>query len=221
MKINLWMVTIVTVYPWWSPEDIDSLITKKIEDKISGLDGIDSIDSTSSDSTSIVMATLENGADVDSVANKVQDEINTISFPSDANDPVVTQISTDLVWTMIFSLVLYAKDGRYDETYLKEKAIQLKKDLEWVWKIDTISLSDGSQSLAGLASKAESYDIDILLNQSKLEQLWLPLAQVVSIIKWFNVSQPLGTHTIWEKDYQNRLRDYEYRGIVSDTYSII
>jgi hypothetical protein len=32
-------------------------------------------------------------------------------------------------------------------------------------------LSDGSQSLAGLASKAESYDIDILLNQSKLEQL--------------------------------------------------
>ncbi|MBQ7616742.1 efflux RND transporter permease subunit [bacterium] len=76
---------------------MDSLITKKIEDKISGLDGIDSIDSTSSDSTSIVMATLENGADVDSVANKVQDEINTISFPSDANDPVVTQISTDLV----------------------------------------------------------------------------------------------------------------------------
>ena len=211
-EINLWMVTIVTVYPWWSPEDIDSLITKKIEDKISGLDGIDSIDSTSSDSTSIVMATLENGADVDSVANKVQDEINTISFPSDANDPVVTQISTDLVWTMIFSLVLYAKDGRYDETYLKEKAIQLKKDLEWVWKIDTISLSDGSQSLAGLASKAESYDIDILLNQSKLEQLWLPLAQVVSIIKWFNVSQPLGTHTIWEKDYSFRI-DWEITSI--------
>jgi hypothetical protein len=31
---------------------------------------------------------------------------------------------------MIFSLVLYSKDDRYDETYLKEKAIQLKKDLE-------------------------------------------------------------------------------------------
>jgi multidrug efflux pump subunit AcrB len=43
------------------------------------------------------MATLENNADVDSVANKVQDEVNTISFPSDANDPVVTQIDTDLI----------------------------------------------------------------------------------------------------------------------------
>jgi multidrug efflux pump subunit AcrB len=43
------------------------------------------------------MATLENNADVDSVANKVQDAINSISFPSDANDPVVTQIDTDLI----------------------------------------------------------------------------------------------------------------------------
>lgn len=211
-EINLWMVTVVTVYPGWSPEDIDSLITKKIEDKISWLDWIDSIDSTSSDSVSTVMATLENNADVDSVANKVQDAINTISLPADANDPVVTQIDTDLIWTMIFSLVLYSKDNRYDETYLKEKAIQLKKHLEWVWKIDTISLSDGSQSLAWLASKAESYDIEILLNQNRLDQLWLPLAQVVNIIKWFNASQPLGTHTIWEKQYSFRI-DWEITSI--------
>ena len=204
-EVNLWMVTVVTVYPWWSPEDIDSLITKKIEDKISWLDWIDSIDSTSSDSVSTVMATLENNADVDSVANKVQDAINTISLPADANDPVVTQIDTNLIWTMIFSLVLYSKDDRYDETYLKEKAIKLKHELEWVWKIDTISLSDGSQSLAGLASKAESYDIEVLLNQNRLDQLWLPLAQIVNIIKWFNVSQPLGTHTIWEKQYSFRI----------------
>ena len=211
-EVNLWMVTVVTVYPWGSPEDIDSLITKKIEDKISWLDWIDSIDSTSSDSVSTIMATLENNADVDSVANKVQDAVNSIALPADANDPVVTQIDTDLVWTMIFSLVLYSKDDRYDETYLKEKAIQLKKDLEWIWKIDTISLSDGSQSLAGLASKAESYDIEILLNQNRLDQLWLPLAQVVSIIKWFNASQPLGSHTIWEKQYSFRI-DWEITSI--------
>jgi multidrug efflux pump subunit AcrB len=43
------------------------------------------------------MATLENNANVDSVANKVQDAINTISLPADANDPVVTQIDTDLI----------------------------------------------------------------------------------------------------------------------------
>jgi multidrug efflux pump subunit AcrB len=43
------------------------------------------------------MATLENNADVDSVANKVQDAVNSIALPADANDPVVTQIDTDLV----------------------------------------------------------------------------------------------------------------------------
>jgi multidrug efflux pump subunit AcrB len=43
------------------------------------------------------MATLENNADVDSVANKVQDAVNSVSLPADANDPVVTQIDTDLV----------------------------------------------------------------------------------------------------------------------------
>ena len=204
-EINLWMVTVVTVYPGWSPEDIDSLITKKIEDKISWLDWIDSIDSSSSDSVSTIMATLENNADVDSVANKVQDEINTISFPSDANDPVVTQIDTDLIGTMIFSVALYSKDDRYDENYLKDKAISLKKALEGVGKIDTIELNDGSRSLAGLASKAESYDIEVLINENRLTQLWIPITQISSIIQGFNKSQPLWTHTLWEKEYSFRI----------------
>jgi len=117
------------------------------------------------------MATLENNADVDSVANKVQDAINTITFPSDANDPVVTQIDTDLIGTMIFSVALYTKDDRYDENYLKDKAISLKKALEGVGEIDTIELNDGSQSLAGLANKAESYNIEVLINENKLTQL--------------------------------------------------
>jgi len=204
-EINLWMVTVVTVYPWWSPEDIDSLITKKIEDNISWIDWIDSIDSTSSDSVSTVMATLENDADVDSVANKVQDAVNTISFPSDANDPVVTQIDTDLIGTMIFSVALYSKDDRYDENYLKDRATQLKKALEGVGKIDTIELNDGSRSLAGLASKAESYDIEVLINENRLTQLWIPITQISSIIQGFNKSQPLGTHTLWEKEYSFRI----------------
>ena len=207
-EVNLGMVTIMTVYPGWNPEDIDSLITKKIEDQIQSIDGIDSIDSTSANNISTVMATLENDADVDSVANKIQDAVNKVNLPSDANDPVISQIDTNTIGKMMFNMVLYAKDDRFSEDYLKEKAIKLKKTLEWVGKIDTISLSDWSVSIMWWWNDWEIYDIDVLIDQDRLNQLWLTIPQISNILQWFNVSQPLGSHKIWDKKYAFRI-DWE------------
>lgn len=120
------------------------MITKKIEDQISSLEGIDSIDSSSANNLSNIIATLENDADVDAVANKVQDAIKGLSFPADAQDPIVSQIDTNTIGKMMFSMALYAKDPRYSQEYLNEKALKLKKSLEGIGDIDTISLSNGS-----------------------------------------------------------------------------
>lgn len=93
------------------------------------------------------MATLENDADGDSIANKVQDAIKNISFPADAKDPIVSQIDTNTIGKMMFSLALYTKDPRYSQEYLTDKALNLKKNLEGKGDIDTISLGSSSSAL--------------------------------------------------------------------------
>ena len=205
-EVNLGMVTITTVYPWGNPEDIDALISKKIEDQITSIEGIDSIDSSSVNNLSTVMATLENDADGDSIANKVQDAIKNISFPADAKDPIVSQIDTNTIGKMMFSLALYTKDPRYSQEYLTDKALNLKKNLEGKGDIDTISLGSSSSALMWWgSSSAEEYRIEVLINQTKLDQLGLSLAQIANLLQGFNASQPLWTHTLGEKEYAFRI----------------
>lgn len=129
-EINLGMVTIMTVYPGGTPEDINSLITEKIEKQIETLDGVSKITATSADSISRLIITLDNKADPDRMASKLEDEIKKVSLPADANDPTITQINSKMIGKSMFSLLLYAKDDRFDLNYLKRAAQNLKTELE-------------------------------------------------------------------------------------------
>ena len=129
-EINLGIVTITTVYPGGTPEDINSLITEKIEKQIETLDGVSKITATSADSISRLIITLDNKADPDRLASKIEDEVKKVNLPSDANDPVITQINSKMIGKSMFSLLLYAKDDRFDLDYLKKKAQSLKSTLE-------------------------------------------------------------------------------------------
>ncbi len=62
------MVTITTLYPWGNPEDIDTLITKKIENQISSIEGINHIDSTSTNNFFTIVVTLENRVDANTIS---------------------------------------------------------------------------------------------------------------------------------------------------------
>ena len=206
-EINLGMVTITTLYPWGNPEDIDTLITKKIENQISSIEGIDRIDSTSTNNLSTLIATLENGVDVNTTANKIQDAIQTLALPTDAKDPVISQIDMKTIGRTMFSLALYAKDARYSKEYLTEKAFQLKKALENVGDIDTINISNGTRTTVGVrgSQQPETYKITILIDQNKLNQLQLSLTQISTLLQGFNTSQPLGKHRLGKKEYSFRI----------------
>lgn len=104
------MVTITTLYPWGNPEDIDTLITKKIENQISSIEGINHIDSTSTNNFFTIVVTLENRVDANIISNKIQNTLQNSPLPTDKKE------------------------------YLIEKAFQLKKFLENVGDIDTINI---------------------------------------------------------------------------------
>ncbi len=91
------MVTITTTYSGASASVVESTVTKKIEDAISGVNNIDAISSTSSEGNSMVMVQFINGTDINAALRDVQNKVSRIlsSLPEGVDQPTYSKLSLD------------------------------------------------------------------------------------------------------------------------------
>ena len=85
------VVTVLTTYPGATPGDVQQLITKPIEDAVSGISNIDYLTSTSSEGTSQVVITFTDQANIDTAATDVERRVSTIraELPTDVDAPTI------------------------------------------------------------------------------------------------------------------------------------
>jgi len=141
-EVKIPMAIVMTVYPGASPADIEELVTKKLETNISGVKDIDSITSQSSNSISMVTVEFNSKANLDDSIRSLRDAVNNAktSLPSDANDPLVKEISLDD--SPIFTISL---SGPYDGFVLWNAGDQIKSELEKIQGIREVKLSGGNE----------------------------------------------------------------------------
>lgn len=192
-EVQLGVVMVNTVYPGGNPIDIDQLITEKIEKKIKNLDGVKKISSTSMKNISSITVELKDDADATSVSSKIRDAVSQLDFPENVETPNVIEI--DMRRNQLFSLLLYAENPAMDKQYLKAKAQLIKSRLEGKAGIDTIEIEGGNR-----------YDIKILLNQQKVQQLGLTLPQIAGLLQASTSNQPLGNHQLGTMNYDFRIQ---------------
>ncbi|WP_313580546.1 efflux RND transporter permease subunit [Chishuiella sp.] len=94
-KFETNVVTISTVYPGASPNEVENSVTKKIEDAVAALENVKKVESKSYESLSVVSVTLNAGADADLALNDAQRKINAIEkdLPDDVDPPSLTKFS--------------------------------------------------------------------------------------------------------------------------------
>ena len=80
-----------------SPEEVETQITKRVEEAVNTISGIDELRSSSSEGVSIVSVQFVLEKDPDVAAQEVRDKVSNIAsqLPKDADAPIVTKISTD------------------------------------------------------------------------------------------------------------------------------
>ncbi|HKL44146.1 MAG TPA: efflux RND transporter permease subunit, partial [Candidatus Absconditabacterales bacterium] len=127
-EIDFGVVSISTLYQGATPQDIDNLITNKIEKEIKDISGIKKISSTSSSSISNIMIEFENDADMTQSLVDIKDAVDKINLPSDAETPVVQDISVNN--EMMFSVLIYGDQDKFSQFYLKDKGRKIKANLE-------------------------------------------------------------------------------------------
>ena len=139
-EVKIPFAVVITTYPGASPSDVEELITKKIETKIAGVKDVKTITSSSSNSVSSISVEFNASADLTSSIRALRDQVNTVKtdLPTDANDPLVQEISFDDTPIFSFSLA-----GPYDGFALRTYAENIQDELEKIPGVRQVNISGG------------------------------------------------------------------------------
>ncbi len=115
-KVDVPYVTIVTIYPGASPEEIETDIAKRIEDQMVSIDGLKHVNSSCMENACQTFLEFQIDVDVDVAATDVREKLDLIrsDFPEGVEDPQVMKY--DVNATPIITLALTG-DVSVDELY--------------------------------------------------------------------------------------------------------
>ena len=168
------------------PEEMETQITKKVEDAVAGIGNIDQLTSEVGDGNSRTTIAFDLGVDTEEVTNEVRDAITRIrqDLPQDAQDPIVRKLDFFGGPTVIYTV---ASDQR---------SVEELSDL-----VDrTISRRLLSVSGVSRVSRVGGVDREIRvdLDPNQLNALGITATQVNDQIRQFNINLPGGRSDISE-----------------------
>lgn len=176
--MNMPMMIVTTSYQA-GPEDVESLVTEKIEDACASISGLDSTTSTSSENLSMVMFEFEYGTDMDETYIDMQEAIDSIktSLPDDAQTPVIMEMDMNASDSMTISI-----DTDEDIDLLNEVNENIKPEFDKIADVAELTVTGGD----------EKY-ISIELYQEYVSQYGLSISSIASAISAVNFTMPGGT----------------------------
>lgn len=214
-KINLDAFTIQTEYKWASIDLVDKQVTQKIEKSIKNIKWIEKVTWASMAWFSMVRVRLSSWIDRIKFKSDLDSAVRAVDFDSWIKTPKIEEYKIDSA--LMYKLLVHWDKDRfsYEEVLSKWKYLQEKLEkLDWI-----------------ASAKPDNYEWDevkILLKKDKVEELWISMQRVDSIVRanldWFW----LWTHklendyfTYWLTDWENTINYLEDIIISADNYSIV
>jgi hydrophobic/amphiphilic exporter-1 (mainly G- bacteria), HAE1 family len=179
-RMSVPIVTVTTIYPGGSPNEVENSVTKVIEDAVSGVEKLTAVRSSSYEGRSMVIIELDADVNVDLAVQDVQRKVNEVSdkLPQTARKPVISKIAFDEI-PVLRMAVRGNMETRGFYQFIKDKVQP---------RIASIS-GVGQVVLQG----ADIKEIKINLDYQKLRAYNLSVPQVTQIIKASNVDFPTGS----------------------------
>ena len=150
---------ILTTYPGQTPETVESVVTKPLEQSLSTIDGVKTITSTSSDNYSMLTLEFEDGTNMDTATVDMRGNLDTIkdAWPDGVGSPYLMKINPDM---MPVAMVAVDYDG-YDTVQISDYVNnELKNQLEGIDGVASVSTK-------GIVTQKEN----VIISQTKIDAL--------------------------------------------------
>ena len=185
--MDMSMMILFTSYSGASPDDVNELITKPLEDAVSTLSGLDSISSTSSEGSSMIMLEYEYGTDMNEAYDDLKKQVDLVSnteLPDDAGTPTIMEMNSNSGADISLVIDNAAKQNLYN--YVNNEIVP---EFEKLSDVAEVAVSGG----------AEEY-IRIELVEEKVKQYGVSMASIASDIGSANLSYPAGSTKVGSQE---------------------
>jgi len=183
MPVNLYpnidypVVTIQTTYNGADPSTVESKVTDKIEEAVSGIDGIDKLISTSYEGFSAVTVQFKLDKNLDIATNDVRDKIGAVKLPIEVDKPIVKKLGASGAVVSIF----IADKGENTKELMRLADEKLKPQLQRIKGV-------GEINIVGYQDR----EIRIFIDPFLLNKYALSSSEVSNIIAKQNIKQGAG-----------------------------
>ncbi|MCE1189918.1 MAG: efflux RND transporter permease subunit [Ignavibacteria bacterium] len=186
------IITVTAVYPGASPQEVESSVTKIIEESVTNTEKIKRVTSTSLESVSMVMIEFTQKANGQAALEEVQRRVNEIlaDLPKESENPVISKFSSSEVPILRIS----ATSNLSERDFYQLMKDNIKPRLARLDGIGLVSLFGGQQK-----------EIKVNLNKSRLQSYNLSALEVLEAIKRANFDFPAGKVQDTEGQYTIRL----------------
>ena len=115
-EMEMPMLIINAIYPGASPDDVEELVTKVIEDEVGTLSGVDTVTSMSSENMALVLLQYEYGMDMDQAYTDLKKKLDGLvnDFPDDVQTPTIIEMDINDTASLMLAVNNDAEENLYN-----------------------------------------------------------------------------------------------------------
>jgi len=192
-EVELPFIGVVTAYPGASASDIETNVTRPVEDALNSVSNLKEMTSTSSDGSSVIFMNFEYGTNLDEASNDIRSSLSFTEryLPEDSEKPTIMKFNSSMM-PIIFYAITAGESYMGLEKILDEKIVNPLNRIEGV----------GSVNLAGVPGRKVYIDVD----PRKMEAYNLTIEQIGNVLRAENLNMPAGYIEMGQTDYPLRIQ---------------
>ncbi len=178
-KITPPVLTVTTVYPGASPNEVESSVTKPVEDALSSLDQVSSMSSTSNEGVSFVVVQFDQSADIASELQDAQQKVNQIvsTLPVGVRTPSISKLDLEAIPVLRLGVTSNMPSTKFYQFVVD----RIQPRLSEIPGVGLVTLVGGLQR-----------EIRVNLDEAKLQAYGIPILQVLNAVQTSNIDYPTG-----------------------------
>ncbi|MCK5450981.1 MAG: efflux RND transporter permease subunit [Candidatus Omnitrophica bacterium] len=181
-------ISVITIYPGAGATDVETKVTKYIEDNLSIVNNLDEIRSKSKENLSIVTCKFDWGVDLNEASNDIRDKLEFAKtyLPDDIEKPMVFKFNTAMMPVLMCGVK--AKESYSDLYHIVDKKV--------VDPLKTVPGVGSVKIMGGLRRQ-----INVYFDRDKLEAVHIPIQKVTEILARENLTLPAGSLKLGKSEY--------------------
>lgn len=186
-------VTVMTTYAGANASEIETNITKLVENSLNSVDGLKNITSTSKDNISVVTLEFEWGSDIDEALNDIRSYVDLLydNLPDGVSRPMILKLNSSAMPIMVYGFTAQESYSGLDRI-LEDNVVNVLN------RVDGI----GNITVSGAPERYIYIDLD----PKQLDSYGIPLELVGQAISANNLDLASGTVKMGKEQYQMRVK---------------